>query len=54
MGDPVLSWWWSGLVDDNDDRTWEWAHCNLINTILFFSFLNFSWAESPSLMELLE
>ena len=38
MGDPVLSWWWSGLVDDNDDRTWEWAHCNLINTILFFHF----------------
>lgn len=28
--DPVLSYWWSGLIrGDNDDPTWTWAYCKL-------------------------
>ena len=28
--DPVLSYWVSGLIrEDNDDPTWTWAYCKL-------------------------
>merc|ERR1712179_161200 len=26
LSDPKLSYWWSGLKDSNDDRTWEWEN----------------------------
>ena len=28
LGEPELSYWWSGLRDDDDDGVWIWAGSN--------------------------
>ena len=32
FADPVLSYWWSGLQDPDNDGVWTWMYCELSPT----------------------
>ena len=32
FADPVLSYWWSGLQDPDNDGVWTWMYCELSST----------------------
>merc|ERR1711973_164684 len=34
---PELSYWWSGLKDDNDDGIWHWAYSGLTANFTFWN-----------------
>ena len=31
IGDPELSYWWTGLRDEDDDKQWVWETSKMIN-----------------------
>ena len=31
IGDPELSYWWTGLKDEDDDKQWVWETSKMIN-----------------------